>query len=282
MCSSDLGSTPEEVWQRVLENESLVVIDYQLAVEEWQGERGIMFEGMDYNIGDAIVVKDPFNPYVNHTLYVAAVLEQESGWFAPGISVNKNFTRDHFDSEPAAIWFSLPAGTSIAEEESIAKELQYALVEEGYFVISIEAIFKSFQSFIFAMFGLLQAFLALGLAVGIAGLGVITIRNVSERQHQTGILRALGFQRGMVVAGYLIELTWVSLLGIVNGAVVGIGFHWQLYVKYLKEEGAEFVMPWGEISLIVFGAYLLTLLATAWPVRRAASIHPAEALRAAE
>ncbi len=280
--SPELGSTPEEVWQRVLENESLVVIDYQLAVEEWQGERGIMFEGMDYNIGDAIVVKDPFNPYVNHTLYVAAVLEQESGWFAPGISVNKNFTRDHFDSEPAAIWFSLPAGTSIAEEESIAKELQYALVEEGYFVISIEAIFKSFQSVIFAMFGLLQAFLALGLAVGIAGLGVITIRNVSERQHQTGILRALGFQRGMVVAGYLIELTWVSLLGIVNGAVVGIGFHWQLYVKYLKEEGAEFVMPWGEISLIVFGAYLLTLLATAWPVRRAASIHPAEALRAAE
>ena len=280
--SPALGSTPEEVWLRVLENESLVVIDYQLAVEEWQGERGIMFEGMDYNIGDAIVVKDPFNPYVNHTLYVAAVLEEESGWFAPGISVNKNFSRDYFDSEPSAIWFSLPDGTSIEDEESIAKELQYALVEEGYFVISIEVIFQSFQSFIFAMFGLLQAFLALGLAVGIAGLGVITIRNVSERQHQTGILRALGFQRGMVVAGYLIELTWVSLLGILNGAVVGIGFHWQLYVKYLKEEGAEFVMPWGEISLIVFGAYLLTLLATAWPVRRAASIHPAEALRAAE
>ena len=72
------------------------------------------------------------------------------------------------------------------------------------------------------------------------------------------------------------------VVGILNGAVVGIGFHWQLYVKYLKEEGAEFVMPWGEISLIVFGAYLLTLLATAWPVRKAASIHPAEALRAAE
>jgi putative ABC transport system permease protein len=280
--SPELGSTPEEVWQRVFENESLVVIDYQLAVEEWQGERGIMFEGMDYNIGDAIVVKDPFNPYVNHTLYVAAVLKEESGWFASGINVNKNFSRDHFDSEPASIWFSLPDGTSLEEEESVAKELQYALVEEGYFVISIESVFQTIQSFIFAMFGLLQAFLALGLAVGIAGLGVITIRNVSERQHQTGILRALGFQRGMVVAGYLIELTWVSLLGILNGAVVGIGFHWQLYVKYLKDEGAEFVMPWGEISLIVFGAYLLTLLATAWPVRKAASIHPAEALRAAE
>jgi putative ABC transport system permease protein len=250
-----------------------------LAQDGWQGERGIMHEGMGYNIGDAIVVKDPFNPYINHTLYVAAVLEEESGWFAHGINVNKEFTREKFDSEPDSIWFSLPDGTSIEEEERIAKELQYALVEEGYFVISINVVFLSIQSFIYAMFGLLQAFLALGLAVGIAGLGVITIRNVSERRHQTGILRALGFQREMVVAGYLVELTWISLLGILNGAVVGIGFHYQLYVKYLRDEGAEFILPWQQISGIILGAYLLTLLATTWPVMRAASVHPAEALR---
>jgi putative ABC transport system permease protein len=277
--SPDLGATPEEVWQKVLENETLAVIDYQLAVDEWQGERGIMYEGMDYNIGDAIVVKDPFNPYINHTVYVAAVLEEESGWFASGINVNKNFSRQLFDSEPSSIWFSLPDGTPIEEEERVAKELQYALIEEGYFVISIDVIFQSIQSFIYAMFGLLQAFLALGLAVGIAGLGVITIRNVSERRHQTGILRALGFQREMVVAGYLVELTWISLLGILNGAVVGIGFHYQLYVKYLRDEGAEFILPWQQISGIILGAYLLTLLATTWPVMKAASIHPAEALR---
>jgi len=275
----DLGATEGEVWQRVLENETLVVIDYQLAQDGWQGERGIMHEGMGYNIGDAIVVKDPFNPYVNHTVFVAAVLQEESGWFAHGINVNKDFSRERFDSEPDAIWFSLPEGTSIEEEEKIAKELQYALVEEGYFVLSINVMFLSIQSFIYAMFGLLQAFLALGLAVGIAGLGVITIRNVSERTHQTGILRALGFQREMVVAGYLVELTWISLLGILNGAVIGIGFHYQLYVKYLRDEGAEFVLPWGQISAIIFGAYLLTLLATTWPVLQAASVHPAEALR---
>jgi len=125
----------------------------------------------------------------------------------------------------------------------------------------------------------LQAFLALGLAVGIAGLAVITIRNVSERRHQIGILRALGFQRGMVVSSFLIELTWISFLGILNGALVGIGFHYALYDRFLREEGASFVMPWAEISLIVFGAYLLTLIATIWPVLKAASISPAEALR---
>jgi putative ABC transport system permease protein len=82
-----------------------------------------------------------------------------------------------------------------------------------------------------------------------------------------------------VVASFLIELTWVSFLGILNGAIVGVGFHYALYDRFLREEGAEFLMPWGEISLVVFGAYILTLISTIWPVLKAASISPAEALR---
>ena len=50
-------------------------------------------------------------------------------------------------------------------------------------------------------------------------------------------------------------------------------------VQLLKDDGADFIMPWNEIYLIVIGAYVLTLLATLWPVRKAASILPAEALR---
>ena len=83
----------------------------------------------------------------------------------------------------------------------------------------------------------------------------------------------------MVVATFLVELSWVSFLGILNGALVGVGFHYALYDRFLKEDGADFIMPWNEIYLIVIGAYVLTLLATLWPVRKAASIRPAEALR---
>jgi len=147
----------------------------------------------------------------------------------------------------------------------------------GVFVI--EVAFAKAQSFFLSIFNLLKAFLALGLAVGIAGLAVVTIRNVSERRHQIGILRALGFQRSMVVATFLVELSWVSFLGILNGALVGVGFHYALYDRFLKEDGADFIMPWNEIYLIVIGAYILTLIATLWPVRQAASIRPAEALR---
>ena len=277
--SPNLGNNPEEVWLAVFENESLAIIDYSMAVESFQGQGGVIFEGMGLNIGDAIVVQDPLNPSINQTFFVGAVISEESGWFASGVSVAKPIASERFEAAPSSIWFSLPPGSTLDEQEDVANDLQFELVEEGARVIAIEVVFKDIQSFIFAMFGLLQAFLALGLAVGIAGLGVITIRNVSERSHQTGILRALGFQRSMVVSGYLAELTWISLLGILNGAVVGIGFHYQLYVKFLKDEGAEFILPWGQITMIILGAYLLTVLATAWPVRKAASIHPAEALR---
>jgi len=274
-----LGNSNEEVWQAILDNDTLVVVDYTMAVETYQGEGGVLEEGMGLNIGDAIIVQDPFNPAINATFFIGAVMNEESGWFASGVSVAKPITIERFEATPSSIWFSIPSDATLEDQEEVAKILQFELVEEGAIVFAIEVQFKEIQSFIFAMFSLLQAFLALGLIVGIAGLGVITIRNVSERAHQTGILRALGFQRSMVIAGYLTELTWVSLLGILNGAAVGVGFHYQLYVKFLKDEGAEFVLPWGQITLIILGAYLLTILATAWPVRKAASIHPAEALR---
>ncbi len=45
---------------------------------------------------------------------------------------------------------------------------------------------------------LIQACLALCLAVGILGLGVLAVRNVMERRPIIGCLRALGFRRGMI------------------------------------------------------------------------------------
>ena len=197
----------------------------------------------------------------------------------PGVYMGSDFAQERFAAEPNVVWFSLPEGTDVATQEALADEIERGMIEEGVAVFVIAVVFAKAQAFFLSLFSLLQAFLALGLAVGIAGLAVVTIRNVSERRHQIGILRALGFQRGMVVATFLIELSWISFLGILNGALVGIGFHYALYERFLKEDGASFIMPWGEIALIVVSAYILTVIATVWPVRKAASIRPAEALR---
>src|SRR5207248_11259652 len=41
-----------------------------------------------------------------------------------------------------------------------------------------------------------QGFMALGLFVGVAALGVIAFRSVVERRQQIGMLRAIGYQKG--------------------------------------------------------------------------------------
>jgi putative ABC transport system permease protein len=69
---------------------------------------------------------------------------------------------------------------------------------------------------------LVQAFMGLGLLVGIAALGVIAIRSVVERRQQIGVLRAIGFKRGMVQLGFLIESSFIAALGIAIGASLGV------------------------------------------------------------
>jgi len=275
--AKELGDTEEEVWEAVLNDDSLVIVDYSLTPQP--------AGGLDQNptlnlqIYDTIIISDPFNSGINRTVDVAAILTPSSSFFMNGIHISSELAEDRFDAEPEIILFSVPDGVDVDSQQELADEIESGMIEHQVNTLVIGIYFAKLQSFALSMLDLLQAFLALGLAVGIAGLAVITIRNVSERRHQIGILRALGFQRGMVVSSFLIELTWISFLGILNGALVGIGFHYALYDRFLREEGASFVMPWAEISLIVFGAYLLTLIATIWPVLKAASISPAEALR---
>ena len=117
--------------------------------------------------------------------------------------------------------------------------------------------------------------------VGIGGIGVVTVRSVSERRKTIGILRALGYRKSMVVLSFLLEVSWVAVLGIVNGVVIAVGFHRALYVAFWEEQGAAFSLPWSTILLVVFGGWLLVMLATALPIRRATQVPPSAALREA-
>jgi putative ABC transport system permease protein len=130
------------------------------------------------------------------------------------------------------------------------------------------------------LLNLLTGFLALGLVVGIAGLGVISTRAVVERWQSIGMLRALGYRRSMVQGSFLMESSFIAILGLVIGGLVGL---WQSYRFFVTDQalGASviFHVPVLEIATILAGAYLATLLTTFLPARAASRIAPAEALR---
>ncbi|HVA93143.1 MAG TPA: FtsX-like permease family protein [Chloroflexota bacterium] len=127
---------------------------------------------------------------------------------------------------------------------------------------------------------MLAAFMALGLVVGIAALGVVAFRSVVERRQQIGMLRALGFQRGMIRASFLLESSFITLLGTLTGVALGLVLSWNLVAYFAKTEPQlTLTIPWVELGLIALGAYLASLLTTYLPARQASRVFPAEALR---
>jgi putative ABC transport system permease protein len=127
---------------------------------------------------------------------------------------------------------------------------------------------------------LLLGFLTVGLVVGVAALGVISTRAVVERRQQIGMLRALGFQRRMVSWVFLIESSFVALLGIGLGAGLALIPAAQMITDMAAEiPGLTFQAPWAEIIAVSGLAYAMSLLTTWLPALQASQITPAEALR---
>jgi putative ABC transport system permease protein len=130
-----------------------------------------------------------------------------------------------------------------------------------------------------SIFYLLQGFMGLGLLIGVAALGVVTIRAVVERRQQIGVLRAIGFQRGMVQAVFLLENLFVSGLGTLIGYGLALTFSYNLYLQVAADQGLPFLPPWATLTGIGFAVLAATLF-TAWlHARQGAKAVIAEALR---
>ena len=128
-------------------------------------------------------------------------------------------------------------------------------------------------------FVLIRGYLALGLIVGIAGIGVIMVRAVRERRRQIGVLRALGVQAAAVRAAFVIESAFVAVEGLVIGTVLALITGWSITLTNAFGAGLAFRVPVLAIAGVVVGTVICALLATAAPARSASRIKPAVALR---
>ena len=127
---------------------------------------------------------------------------------------------------------------------------------------------------------LLTGFMGLGLVVGIAALGVIAARAVVERRQQIGMLRAIGFRRSMVQKAFLLESSFVAILGILIGNVLGLLLcYFVLDYMTTQIDGLYFQIPWFNVIFIALLAYVASLLTTYLPAHQASKVYPAEALR---
>jgi len=147
-------------------------------------------------------------------------------------------------------------------------------------MVEAQAEYNTNQALNVGLNNLLEGFMGLGLVVGIAALGVVATRAVVERRQQIGMMRAIGFKRRMVQTTFLVESSFVAILGTALGVVLGLVLARNLVASFAKSNpGISLVVPWTQISVIVLIAYLASLLTTYLPAWQASRVYPAEALR---
>jgi putative ABC transport system permease protein len=279
--------TADEVWSALRTEEDTAVISSDLAPSRSNFDVGDAapaiklsgFYGEDPTLPDDlyIQVKDPESGKTRN-LRVIGVLE-DTAFFAPGVTSSRRTVDDIAGSPvPAQSYqFRLKEGIDPA---TAAKDLEKAFAENGLQAVAIEKEIEDGSTSQGLFNNLLMGFMGLGLLVGIAALGVIAARSVVERRQQIGMLRALGFQRGQVRLAFLIESSFVALLGIGLGVALGAALSVGIVDSFAEQiSGIRYTVPWGTLSVIVGLSYVASLLTTFLPARQASKVYPAEALR---
>ncbi len=164
--------------------------------------------------------------------------------------------------------------------KTAAKQIESALTTKGVQADSIKTLIDDSVAQDKAFNQMFEAFMALGLFVGIISLGVIAFRSVVERRQQIGMLRAIGYQSGSVALTFVLESSFVALMGILSGVVGGtIAARNLMTSGQFADLGANFTIPWFSVIGFAAIAFFFSLLMTWWPSRGAANVPVADALR---
>jgi putative ABC transport system permease protein len=279
--------TAGEVWSALRTEKNTAVMSSDLApsrsdfdVGEGQPQIKLSgFYGEEATLPDDlyIQVEDPQSGRTRN-LQVIGVLE-DTAFFAPGVTTSRTTIDDLAGSPvPAQSYqFRLREGV---DPGAAAKDLEKAFAQNGLQSVAIEQEIEDGSTSQGLFNNLLMGFMGLGLLVGIAALGVIAARSVVERRQQIGMLRALGFQRGQVRLAFLIESSFVALLGIGLGVALGAALSVGIVDSFAEQiSGIRYTVPWGTLGVIVGLAYVASLLTTFLPASQASRVYPAEALR---
>lgn len=259
-----------EAWMAVASDPNLVIIDGSVVRTAYGATFGTML--LDLGQSLTIVLQDGSV----HNVTIAGIMDQ---LFLQGVFMSKTRVSEIAPTVDTNLFYF---GTSLRDDitdAQVADELERAFLEYGLRTFVVRDTIEEFMSTVSSTMQLMEIFLGLGLVVGIAGLGIITIRNIAERRQEIGVMRAIGYEQRMILEAFVLETTFVSLLGITIGVLLGLALSYRLFEFGGFKDTSVFVVPWGEVLLVTFVAFAITLISTLPPSRRASRLAPAEALR---
>jgi putative ABC transport system permease protein len=229
------------------------------------------------DVGSALEIADQDGSHPRNLTVIGILTESAlSGvWVSPATAASLGFTAEH----EYLLTVAPGVSTTAAYQDALR-----AFFPAGLVLYNIASLLATSVQTTEGFIGLLELFVGLGLGVGIAAMGIFALRAVVERRRQIGMLRAMGFTRGMVLRVFLVEYTFVTVLGIAIGVGLGLLTIYNVTISpSASSEGLQmFVVPWLATLEVASIAYLLVLLAISIPSLRASRLPPAEAVRATE
>ncbi|HVS04713.1 MAG TPA: ABC transporter permease [Candidatus Dormibacteraeota bacterium] len=182
---------------------------------------------------------------------------------------------------------NLPLGTTVlikakpgVDPHVLAVQLRQALLPSGAEVTAIADLLRQ-RAVSFELFASVPIlFMRMGMVIGILSLAILAFRAVVQRRRAIGVLRALGYRRGEVVAGIMTEATLTTTVGVAVGIVTGLAAGY-VYLNGTSSTG-PFSLDLASLAGTLALIYAAVLLATFGAALAAARTPPAQALRLQE
>jgi putative ABC transport system permease protein len=227
-------------------------------------------------LGQRVVLADPVTG-ARRVVHVAAI-RYEDGLIGNGFMIGAPAARSLFGAHLVAsrAYVALQPGT---DADAWASTLQSRYYANGADASSIRSLTEESFAMTTQMFQLFEGYLALGLVVGVAGLGVVMVRAVRERRREIGALRAIGFPSRVVGRSFAFEAAFIAAEGTLLGVSLALVTLYNIVTNTKAMGELVFSVPWLTLTALLVATILASLLATIGPALSATRIRPAVALR---
>ncbi len=234
----------------------------------------VLAERINVKVGDTVTITAGDR---KHEFRVAALVTE----YAIGgllVTIDANVAEKYFKFEGVSAFFIKAAPGKV---EAILPPLRELAADDGLLLQSFAEIVQIVEGHVAMTTNGLWVLLALELIVGTLGVINTVMMNVLEQTRELGMLRAIGMRRRQIVKTVLGQAGIIGWVGILSGAVSGIGLSHtfnrclgSLFGRYMQYSfRPEFVAE------LVIAAMAAVLISALWPAQRAAGLNPLQSMR---